>query len=131
MDGFSDQALKLIRSHRWPGNLRELCNAVERAVILARGCSVAAEDLPVELQSAQNAAVPSADEVKIGSLISLDKLEGAHIQRILERTGSLTEASGVLGIDPATLYRKRKRIGMESPVRPKETHPARSDCTLH
>jgi len=115
LDGFSDQALARIRSYRWPGNLRELCNAVERAVILARGQSIAPEDLPAELQGAPgspNGAAHSADEVKIGSLVSLDKLEEVHIRQILERTASLAQASGVLGIDQATLYRKRKRIGL-------------------
>jgi two-component system, NtrC family, response regulator AlgB len=120
IDGFSDQAVDRIRSYRWPGNLRELCNAVERAVILARGHTIVPEDLPTELQSGQDATGHSADEVNIGSLISLDKLEGAHIQRILERTASMTEASEVLGIDPATLYRKRKRIGMGSRASAKE-----------
>lgn len=111
LDGFSEQALERIRSHRWPGNLRELCNAVERAVILARGCTIVPADLPLELQRARNATALSADELKIGSLISLDELERVHIQRILERTASMAEAAKVLGIDPATLYRKRKRIG--------------------
>jgi len=113
LDGFSPQALECVRSYRWPGNLRELCNAVERAVILARGQSIVPEDLPAELQDAPNGAAPCADEVKIGSFVSLDKLEEVHIRQILEKTASLAQASGVLGIDQATLYRKRKRIGLQ------------------
>jgi two-component system, NtrC family, response regulator AlgB len=110
---FSDQALERIRSYRWPGNLRELCNAVERAVILARGQIIVPEDLPAELQSIQSNGVHAANDVKIGSLISLDKLEEVHIREILKKTPSLAEASDVLGIDQATLYRKRKKIGLE------------------
>jgi len=113
LDRFSEQALERIRTHRWPGNLRELCNAVERAVILARGPSIVPEDLPAELQTIQNNGAHSANDVKIGSLISLDKLEEVHIRKILEKTVSLAEASVVLGIDQATLYRKRKKIGLE------------------
>ena len=124
LDGFSPQALERIRSYRWPGNLRELCNAVERAVILAPGQSIAPEDLPAELQGAHNGDASLADEVKIGSLVSLDKLEEVHIRQILEKTASLAQASGVLGIDQATLYRKRKKIGLEQSFRSRVVRPA-------
>jgi NtrC-family two-component system response regulator AlgB len=46
-------------------------------------------------------------------MISLEKLEEIHIRRVLEQTKSLAEAAEVLGIDQATLYRKRKKIGLE------------------
>jgi two-component system, NtrC family, response regulator AlgB len=126
LDGFSAQALERIRSYRWPGNLRELCNAVERAVILARGESIVPGDLPAELQSVHSNGAPSSDEIKLGSLISLDKLEEIHIRQVLEKTASLAQASGVLGIDQATLYRKRKRIGLDSTFNPRETPPTPS-----
>jgi NtrC-family two-component system response regulator AlgB len=133
LDGFSAQALERIRSYRWPGNLRELCNAVERAVILARGDNIVPADLPAELQSIHQNGEPSIEEVKLGSLVSLDKLEEVHIRRVLEKTDSLVQASDVLGIDQATLYRKRKRIGLDSTVKPKETlpmpHTPAHDCT--
>ena len=45
--------------------------------------------------------------------MSLDQLEEAHIRAILARAGSLTDAASILGIDQATLYRKRKKFGME------------------
>jgi NtrC-family two-component system response regulator AlgB len=113
LDGFSPQALERIRSYRWPGNVRELCNAVERAVILARGDSVAPQDLPAEMQNFGTNGSHSMNEVSIGSLVSLDKLEEVHIRKVLEKTASLAQASGVLGIDQATLYRKRKKIGLD------------------
>jgi two-component system, NtrC family, response regulator AlgB len=113
LEGFSPQALERIRSHRWPGNVRELCNAVERAVILARGDSIAPQDFPAEIQHTANNGSHSVDDIHIGSLVSLDKLEEIHIRRVLEKTASLAQASGVLGIDQATLYRKRKKIGLE------------------
>jgi NtrC-family two-component system response regulator AlgB len=134
LDGFSAQALECIRAYRWPGNLRELCNAVERAVILTRRNSIVPADLPIELQSVHDNGAPSAQEVKLGSLVSLEKLEEVHIRQVLEKTVSLAHASGVLGIDQATLYRKRKRmIGLDSSFKPKETLPMPStlahDCT--
>jgi NtrC-family two-component system response regulator AlgB len=50
---------------------------------------------------------------QVGSLVSLETLEQTHVSKILERTSSLAEAADILGIDQATLYRKRKKIGLE------------------
>jgi NtrC-family two-component system response regulator AlgB len=113
LDGFSAEAIACIRAYSWPGNLRELRNAIERAVILAKREKLFPEDFPAELRG-QNATEIAAEEslTQIGSLISLEKLEEAHLRKILERTPSLTEAAEILGIDQATLYRKRKKIGM-------------------
>jgi NtrC-family two-component system response regulator AlgB len=47
-----------------------------------------------------------------GDLIPLEKLEEVHIRKVLERTGSVAEAARVLGIDQATIYRKRKRMDL-------------------
>jgi two-component system, NtrC family, response regulator AlgB len=121
LDGFTPDALQHIRNYPWPGNVRELCNAVERAVILARGETIATEDLPAELQHSRTSASYAVDEVKPGALVSLNELEEVHIRRVLEKTATLAQASDVLGIDQATLYRKRKRIGLGPSFRPKET----------
>jgi two-component system, NtrC family, response regulator AlgB len=111
LTGFNDEAASAIQLYPWPGNLRELRNAIERAVILAGGKKVTENDLPVELRAAAgpNGAAPT----EAGAMISLEKLEEAHIRRILERTGTLVHAAEILGIDQATLYRKRKSLGIE------------------
>jgi NtrC-family two-component system response regulator AlgB len=113
MDGFSPEAIACIRAYAWPGNLRELRNSIERAVILARRESISPEDFPAELRYAGHATAPDGGVPQIGSMISLVKLGEAHLRKILERTPSLSEAAGILGIDQATLYRKRKKIGLE------------------
>ncbi len=114
MDGLSPEAVACLRAYAWPGNLRELRNAIERAVILARSDTLAPDDFPAELRGQHAASVPGSDNVpQVGSLISLEKLEEAHLRKILERTPSLSEAAQILGIDQATLYRKRKKIGLE------------------
>lgn len=93
--GFSAEALRRIRRHAWPGNLRELRNAIERAVILARNDeNIGAENLPLEEQSAL-AATPTSPQP--GDMVSLEKLEEAHIRKVLERTGSITEAARCWG----------------------------------
>src|SRR3984885_3371236 len=115
LEGLSPEAVACIRAYAWPGNLRELRNAIERAVILAKGDKLFPEDFPAELRGQNTSATSSNGEIlpQVGSLISLEKLEEAHLRKILERTPSLTEASEILGIDQATLYRKRKKIGLE------------------
>jgi two-component system, NtrC family, response regulator AlgB len=114
LDGFSEAASAAIRAYSWPGNLRELRNAIERAVIMAKGNKMNLEDLPAELRGRTvhgthgNGASP-----EVGSLVSMEKLEEAHLRKVLERTSNLAAAAEVLGIDQATLYRKRKKIGLE------------------
>ena len=115
LEGLSPEAVACIRAYHWPGNLRELRNAIERAVILAKHEKLSPEDFPAELRGQNTSAISSNGEnlPQVGSLISLGKLEEAHLRKILERIPSLTEAAEILGIDQATLYRKRKKIGLE------------------
>src|SRR5271170_144050 len=114
LEGLSPEAIACIRAYNWPGNLRELRNAVERAVIMARHEKISPEDFPAELRGqSPGTLVDGENAAQIGSLISLEKLEEAHLRKVLERTPSLTEAAEILGIDQATLYRKRKKIGLE------------------
>ena len=114
LDGFSEAAAAAVRAYSWPGNLRELRNAIERAVIMAKGKKIGLEDLPAELrgQTAPGAHGNGASP-EVGSLVSMEKLEEAHLRIVLQRTSNLAEAAQVLGIDQATLYRKRKKIGLE------------------
>jgi NtrC-family two-component system response regulator AlgB len=108
--GFSEAAIARLLGYRWPGNLRELRNAIERAVILAKQNQIEKEDLPGDLT---NGAGKTETGIEPGAFVTLEKLEEAHVRKILERTGSVTEAAKVLGIDQATIYRKRKRMGLE------------------
>ena len=50
--------------------------------------------------------------VEVGGSVTLEQLEAEHVRRVLARTPTLDEAAEVLGIDPSTLYRKRKRYGL-------------------
>jgi NtrC-family two-component system response regulator AlgB len=115
LDGLSDEAVACVRAYLWPGNLRELRNAIERAVIMAKRDKLVPEDLPAELRCHQNDTATNAGHAAQGvnALISMEKLEELHVRRVLEQTSGLAEAAQVLGIDRATLYRKRKKIGLE------------------
>jgi NtrC-family two-component system response regulator AlgB len=114
LDGFDDDARGLLARYPWPGNIRELRNAVERAAIFATGSKVGVADLPDRLSSSAVAAPPSesASAIEVGRPISLEALEVEHIRRILTSSSTLEDAARILGIDPSTLYRKRKHLGL-------------------
>jgi len=106
LNGFSPEAIACIRAYSWPGNLRELRNAIERAVIMARNEQIGPEDLPAELRT-------QADSPRAGSSVSLEELDESHFRKIVEQSSNFSEAAETLGIDRATLYRKRKQLGMK------------------
>ncbi len=99
----SREALKSLRIYGWKGNVRELENVMQRAVLLARHGSIDLADLPEEIREASSGPP---------QLESLEAIERRHIKRILESTTDLGEAAKILGIDPATLWRKRKKYGL-------------------
>jgi NtrC-family two-component system response regulator AlgB len=106
---FTSAAMSAMQRYPWPGNLRELRNVIERAVILTKQEKIDVNDFPDTLRGAQ----PSG--AIIGNRVSLDELEREHIMRIVEIASSMDEAAQILGIDPATLYRKRKRYAEMTP----------------
>jgi NtrC-family two-component system response regulator AlgB len=104
--GFSDPVREAIGNYPWPGNVRELRNAVERAVILTTEALIVPGNLPAQIIRGERATALSPDSM------TLDQLEAEHIRRILGVTGTIEEAAAKLGIDPSTLYRKRKKYGI-------------------
>ncbi len=105
----SDDAVRAIHAYGWPGNLRELRNALERAVILSPGPRIEVDDLGIPAATERGGA---RDDVVIGAELSLDALEREHIARIITRAPTLEAAARILGIDASTLQRKRKRYGL-------------------
>ena len=103
--GFTPEALQALRQYHWPGNLRELRNVVERAAILCQTDRVGNECLPENL-------LPSDSGARLGDRVFLEKIEEEHIRRVLATTKSLQEAADILGIDQATLWRRRKKYGI-------------------
>ena len=106
-EGFTEEARMVLNRYPWPGNVRELRNAIERGVILASGEQIGLADLPAQVGSP-----PLAQSVEVGGRMTLDQMEAEHIRRVLAATPTIEEAATVLGIDPSTLYRKRKRFGL-------------------
>jgi NtrC-family two-component system response regulator AlgB len=109
LTGFAPEAREALVRHTWPGNLCELRNAIERVAILGAGPEVTLADLPERIGE----ALARADEpIEVGRRVSLEALEDEHVRRVLRNTSSLEEAAAVLKINPSTLYRKRKRLGL-------------------
>jgi len=95
--------LAALQAYPWKGNVRELENVIERAVILSRGETIRQFHLPEEFQVLSAPAIGA---------MSLEDMEQQHIIKVLRIAKDLDEAAGILGIDPATLWRKRKKYGL-------------------
>jgi two-component system, NtrC family, response regulator AlgB len=104
--GFSVPARDALLRYPWPGNNRELRNAIERGVILASGNRVELSDLPSQTAGTESALAA------VGGSQTLEQMEAEHIRRVLADAATAEEAAALLGIDPSTLYRKRKKYGI-------------------
>jgi len=104
----TDDFLTRLEAYNWPGNIRELKNIIERAVILCDGNELDPSLLPYEFETA---TAKTGNPVSAFDLSSVEKL---HIQRVLNHThGNRAEAARLLNIGIATLYRKLKEYGLE------------------
>ncbi len=102
--GISDDALLLLIDYMWPGNIRELSNTIERAVVMAEGNKINATDLPPHIYKPEG----------FSSELSLEEATKRHLIKVLVMTRSKkTEAARLLGIDPSTLWRKIKKLNIQ------------------
>lgn len=106
LHGFSQSALAAIESYHWPGNVRELENKLKRAVIMAEGSQISADDL--ELSVKQENAMPfNLREVR-------ENAERTAVQRALSMyNGNVTQAAEILGISRPTLYDMLNKYGLK------------------
>ena len=118
----SQEAMRRLMAYRWPGNVRQLENAVERAVAFSAGRSqIDVADLPSEVQDVQPPALPSAvslpeDGLDLDALVA--GIERDLIQRSLERTGgNKGQAARLLGLKRTTLVEKIKRLSLAPDTR--------------
>jgi len=94
---------QVLRAYPWPGNLRELRNAIERAVILWPS------DVIEPQAFSERISAEKRPQIALGEPHSLEEIEREHILRVLSRSLSLEEAARTLGIDASTLWRKRRK----------------------
>jgi transcriptional regulator with PAS, ATPase and Fis domain len=104
---FSNEAMRLLSSSEWQGNVRELENAVEHALAIGTGPTLRIPDLPPHINGfVEEAEAPQS----VGEARALREVERRHILRVLEETGgNHVLAAKVLGIDRRTLYRKLEK----------------------
>jgi NtrC-family two-component system response regulator AlgB len=104
----SPEAAAAMTLYRWPGNLRELRNAMEAAAVLCEGQTVSLAALPEAVaNSATNAITAPSSET------SLEEAERHQLLRVLAESATLEEAAATLGINVTTLWRKRKRYKLD------------------
>jgi two-component system response regulator HydG len=104
-------ALDALAAYQWPGTVRELENAIERAVILTPGDVVAPSALPERITARK--VEPLVAE-RTPASPTLEAIERAYVLWVLQNEGgNKSRAAEVLGIDPSTLYRKLARYGVE------------------
>jgi two-component system response regulator AtoC len=123
---FSQAALEALCQYPWPGNIRELMNVIERAILLSRSNVISINNLPNTFLESFS---PSMDLLNFndldlsawkGKTLSevreqvLDQVEKKYLAMILEQTrGKVGEAAGIAGIHPRGLYGKMKKLGLD------------------
>ena len=108
--GFSVPAEAALLEYDWPGNVRALRHAVERAVILTAGDRIEPADLQLDYPG--EAATPAAPTA-IPTILNLDEMEKATIERALRKHGfNISRAAGELGLTRASLYRRMEKHGI-------------------
>lgn len=131
MAGISDDVMKRLLAYPWPGNIRELQNVIERAVILSPGNAlVLAEELraPAALPNIVGREVAQASQSEIGNQKSeiptdgsLEDVERRHIESVLTQTGWMIEgergAANTLKMNPSTLRSRMQKLGIKRPGR--------------
>jgi DNA-binding NtrC family response regulator len=102
----SEAARSALERYDWPGNIRELKNAIERGLIFGKGAALSPEDLPEGIRA--------GDAGAIAGMRSLEEMEREVIQKTLEGTHyKITRAAEILGISRKTLLDKRKKYGLQ------------------
>jgi two-component system, NtrC family, response regulator AtoC len=118
-DGFEPETMSVLQAYAWPGNVRELQNVIERAVLLGKGKRIAVVDLPANVMTGKhlNLVTPTAST---GHRLTLkEALEGPERQIILqslrENNWCRNATADQLGINRTTLYKKMRKLGLETP----------------
>jgi DNA-binding NtrC family response regulator len=103
LDGFEEPAIRILLQHRWPGNIRELEHAVERAVLMAREQVVRAADLGLN---------PDRDAPARLEDMSLEEVESFLVKKTLVRFGgNISQAAEALGLSRGAMYRRLQKYG--------------------
>jgi two-component system, NtrC family, response regulator HydG len=105
--GFRPAAMELLQRYQWPGNIRELQHAIERAIIMAEGDELDTRDFFFL------SAKPASEKAPASLTLNLDDMERSTIQRAIDKNGgNISKAAKELGLTRASLYRRLEKYGL-------------------
>jgi two-component system response regulator HydG len=108
--GISPEAAEKLLAYDWPGNVREVQNAMQRAAALTQYEHIVVDDLPEKVKNHHSTRL-SFDTDDLSSLLTLEELEKRYVLGVLQAVGgNKTAAARILGFDRRTLYRKLERF---------------------
>ena len=115
----ADDARRLILDYAWPGNVRQLESAIERALLLAEGDEITVEDLPVEIRATVQAETTGGFKLPAEG-ISFEELERSLLIQAMEQTGwNITRAAKLLGLSFRTMQYRLDKFEIKRPNRVK------------
>lgn len=121
--GLTASARNLIMTYSWPGNVRQLDSAIERAILLCEGTEIDVEDLPVEIRQEGSAAGASSFKLPPEG-IAFDEVERSFIMQAMEQTGwNITRAAKLLGLSFRTLQYRLEKFGLKKPTKDATDEP--------
>ncbi len=116
--GFTPEAMEQMRRYRWPGNVREMKNVIERAVVLGEGPLIDVGDLMLSKLATSGETSEASVPTDEFTPLTLEELERRHIRATLAATGwNKSQAAQILGIERSTLDRKLRRYGLKRELR--------------
>lgn len=105
--GFKSNAMQLLQHYSWPGNIRELQHAIERAIIMSEGDELDNRDFFFL------SAKPSSEKITPSHTYNLDEVEKNMIQKAIDKNGgNISKAAKDLGLTRASLYRRLEKYGL-------------------
>ncbi len=111
--GFDDAALAALMAYHWPGNVRQLESAIERAVLLAEGPRIGLADLPQEVRQAP----PEIEAFRLPRTgVSLEAVERSLLEQALQRAGTVSGAARLLGLTRRTMQYRMEKFDLPSPA---------------
>ncbi len=113
ISGVEDNALEILLNYSWPGNIRELENVIERAVIFAQGGELKVSDIPGSLKRNRIEEMPAVHCAEPNLTKALNEFERSHIAKVLQMAqGSRSRAAELLDVSRATLFNKIRKHGI-------------------
>jgi DNA-binding NtrC family response regulator len=116
VESFQPETISMLETYYYPGNIRELENIIQRAIILCEGETISTEHLPIHLTEEQPPYPIAGEATAFSKPGSIESMEVEHIRNVLRQSGgNIQQAAKTLGIARSSLWRKMKKYGIKSP----------------